>query len=176
MRVSAGRRALILTGGIIGCLLLESTCLNRVSFWGVRPDFVLMIVGSVGLASGWGKGLLWGAAGGLLEDVFSGSLPGSHALAKSVTGFVLGLAEGQVFKENPLLPAVALFIGTVVEQVLFFLAAGAFGQVRWTFITALLRVVVPTALVNAVFAPLVFHYVAGLYEAPGFSRRERPRL
>ncbi|HHY92881.1 MAG TPA: rod shape-determining protein MreD [Firmicutes bacterium] len=176
MRLSSGRRALIVAGGMVALLLLQSTLLNRLTFWGVRPDLVLMVVGSVALVRGWGEGMLWGAAGGLLEDVFSSSLPGGHALAKCVTGFVLGLAEGQVFKENPLLPTLALFLGTMLEEVLFFLAAGAFGQISWAFLDAFSGVMIPTALVNACFAPFIYHYVAELYKQHGFGQRERSRL
>ncbi len=66
-----------------------------------------------------------GAIGGLLEDVVTGSLPGgSHAVAKSIIGFVLGLLEGKVFKENIFLPAITLFLASLAEGIIFFLASG----------------------------------------------------
>lgn len=173
MRPTAGKYAFIIFGGMLGSLFLQSTVLNGLTLWGVRPDLVLILVGSVALARGWGEGLLWGIVGGLLEDVFSGGLFGSHALAKSVTGFALGLMEGQVFKENPLLPAVALLLGTLVEEVLFFLTAGAFGQVCWTFLDALRQAIIPTAMLNTLIAPFIYWYVVRLGEQRAPGQRER---
>ncbi|MDI3538036.1 MAG: rod shape-determining protein MreD [Bacillota bacterium] len=173
MRLTAGKYALIIFGSMLGVLFLQSTLLNDLTFWGIRPDLVLILIGSIALNRGWGEGLLWGMVGGLLEDVFSSGLFGSHALAKTIIGFLLGLAEGQVFKENPLLPAVAILLGTFLEEVLFFLAAGAFGQVRWTFLTALRQVIIPTALINSVIAPFVYLYVVRLGEKRALGRRER---
>jgi rod shape-determining protein MreD len=175
MRVTPSKRVLIIAGAMLGVLLLQGTVINRFTFLGVRPDLVLVVVGSVALARGWAEGLVWGITGGLLEDILSGSLPGSRALAKGVTGFILGLVEGTVFKENPLLPAVALFAGTLVDEVLFFLAAGTFGQVKWTFVTALRRVMLPNALVTAAFAPFLYRYFAELFTAVRFTQRERSR-
>lgn len=169
MRTLMGKRPLtygpLLVGGsMVAFLLLESTLLYPLTIWGARPDLVMVVVGSVALLRGWQEGLLWGLLGGLLEDAFTGSLLGANALAKSVTGFILGLAEGHVFKENPLLPAVALLAGTVLEEGLFFLAAGAFGEVKWTFIAALTRVILPTAVATTLVAPFIYHYLARLFQ------------
>lgn len=170
----SGKRCLILAGSMLGVLVLQSTLFYNLRLFGVRPDLILAIVGSIALMRGWTKGLAWGVLGGLLEDFITGSLPGSHALAKSITGFTLGLLEGKVFKENVLLPAVALFAGSLAEGIIFFLASGVFGQVKWTFIIAFRTVILPTATITALLAPIVYRFCERLYESPRFGERGRP--
>ena len=169
----SGKRFLMIAGSMLGMLVLQSTLFYNLRIFGTRPDLILAVVGSIALLRGWAQGLLWGVLGGLLEDLITGSLPGSHALAKSITGFILGLLEGKVFKENPLLPAVALFVGSLIEGIIFFMAAGAFGHIKWNFITALRRTVWPSAVVTAVFAPVVYRLCEHLYEPPRFGQRGR---
>lgn len=169
----SGRRFLIVAGGMGGMLVLQSTLFYKIKLFGVRPDLILATVGSIALLRGWSQGLFWGTIGGLLEDVVTGSLPGSHAVAKSIIGFVLGLLEGKVFKENIFLPAITLFLASLAEGIIFFLASGFFGEMRWSFVVALRTVVFPTAVVTALFAPIVYRLCELLYEPPRFGQRGR---
>ncbi|MGI6129952.1 MAG: rod shape-determining protein MreD [bacterium] len=165
----SGKRLTIIVGSMIIILVLQSTLFHGFRLLGARPDLVLAIVGSIALLRGWTEGLLWGIIGGLLQDVMTGSLPGSHALAKGIAGFTLGLLEGKVFRENTLLPAVVIFIGALIEGIVFFLAAGAFGQTKWRFVFAFRIAVLPSAIVTATFAPLIYHLYKRLYDPPRFG-------
>ncbi|NMA55399.1 MAG: rod shape-determining protein MreD [Firmicutes bacterium] len=167
----SGRRFLLILGIMIGILLVQSTLLYKFRPLGVRPDLILALVGSTALLNGWPQGLFWGAIGGLLEDLITGSLPGSHALAKSTTGFVLGLLEGKVFKENMFLPVGALFMACLAEGVIFFLISGLVGELRWGFVTAVRMVTFPAAVVTAFFAPAVYRLCEHIYEPPRFGQR-----
>ncbi|NLG85823.1 MAG: rod shape-determining protein MreD [Firmicutes bacterium] len=165
----SGKRLATVAGSMIGILLLQSTLLYNVRFFGARPDLVLAMVGSIALLRGWSEGLLWGVFGGLAQDFVTGSIPGSHALAKSIIGFTLGLLEGKVFRENAFLPSLALFIGALVEGIIFFLAAGVFGQIKWSFVFALRMAILPAAVATTIFAPLVYRLCNRIYDPPRFG-------
>ena len=165
----SGKRFIIIAGSMIGILVLQSTLFYDVRLLGARPDLVLAAVGSIALLRGWTEGLLWGVFGGLVQDFITGSLPGSHALAKSITGFTLGLLEGKVFRENALLPAVALFVSALAEGIIFFLAAGVFSQIKWSFVFAFRTAILPAAAATTIFAPLVYRLCERLYDPPRFG-------
>ncbi|HKM39439.1 MAG TPA: rod shape-determining protein MreD [bacterium] len=166
------RRFFLILGGLVAVLVLQGTFLYKLKLFGVRPDFILAAVGSIALLHGWPRGLLWGSVGGLLEDLMSGSLPGSHALAKSIVGFALGLLEGKVFKENIILPAIALFGAGLAEGVIFYLASGLFGEIEWAFVIVVRKVIFPTAVATALFSPAIYRICESIYKPSPYDRRQ----
>src|SRR5947209_13855108 len=49
--------------------------------------------------------------------------PGVNGLSKLVVGFASGLFERSIYIENPLLPAIATFVGTLLGEVLLVIFA-----------------------------------------------------
>jgi rod shape-determining protein MreD len=86
---------------------------------GIQPDFLLILVLFIALLEGSSAGLKAGLIIGLVEDIVVGRYFGIHILTKMLVGYLIGLAEPKIFKENYLVPVATVFIGTVLYESLF---------------------------------------------------------
>jgi len=150
---------------VLACLVLQSTFLASFAPYGLTPDLILILVVSIALVRGYWEGAVWGFLAGLGLDMISSGYLGFHALTKMVVGFFFGLAEEKVFKENLLLPAVALFLATLAHELLFFILAAFYRQLEVNFFSALRRIILPLSLYNAILAPFVYVRLLGWYQS-----------
>lgn len=102
---------------LIGTLIVQVTVLPLIAVGGVRPDLLLLVVVSSGLLLGREQGVGTGFFAGLLQDLASGNIFGVSVLSKTAAGYVSGMMERKVFKENVLLPVLAVLIATVLNSV-----------------------------------------------------------
>jgi rod shape-determining protein MreD len=126
---------------LMATLVIQATLLPLITVGGARPDLLLIVVVSAGLLLGREHGVGMGFFAGLLQDLASGNIFGVSILSKTVTGFVAGLMERKVFKENVLLPLLGVVVATVFNSVimlslLFFLG---------------FEVDIPAAVANTIF-------------------------
>lgn len=108
-------------------IFLQSTLFNHYSIKGSIPDVVLILVVFHALFFGEKRGTVYGILCGLFEDLYMGRFIGLNTLAKGLTGYLLGKAQGTVFKENLLVGIMAVLAGTLVNAAavaLFLLIAG----------------------------------------------------
>ncbi|MCL6591163.1 MAG: rod shape-determining protein MreD [Firmicutes bacterium] len=149
-------RWLILSIGLILSVAIQATWLHTLHLPGqVVPDLILVMTISYGLLKGPDQGFLFGFGGGFFMDLLSGGLIGVQALSKMATGFVAGLMEKNIFKDNLLVPALAVFIGTLfcdITNILLYMAFSA----KHHFFHTLLFYILPVALYNSVLAPVVY--------------------
>ncbi len=126
---------------VVLLLVLQATVLPLVAIGGVRPDLILIASISAGLLLGREHGVGLGFFGGLLQDLTSGNIFGLNILAKMAVGYLAGQMERKVFKENILLPLLAVMLGTGVHSVvaIFLLLTGGY------------KVDVPVELANALY-------------------------
>ena len=138
-------------------LILQATVLAELNLFGLslKPDLVLITAISYGLLKGpwYGAGL--GLAAGLTADLFSGGVLGIGALSRMIAGFLAGLLEKAIFKDNLLVPALSLLAGTVVAEAIFLLVHSA---LAWHFgsILYLIPRLLAISILNALIAPLVY--------------------
>jgi rod shape-determining protein MreD len=118
-------------------------------------------VAAVALYRGSEAGFILGVTGGLVFDAWRGQALGLFALGIGLTGYLLGIMERRLFKDNFFVPLAAGFTGTLIFQAVFLLV-GSFLGLCFALWPALNRVVLPEALYNAVLAPLVFRLTANL--------------
>lgn len=102
---------------ILGAIVLKSSYIF--SILGFQPDFLLFLLLFVALLEGPMVGLKTGFLIGLLEDLLIGRYFGIHILTRMLVGYLIGLAEPKIFKENYLVPVVILFVGTFIYESLF---------------------------------------------------------
>jgi len=141
--------------------LLQATVVPRLVIWGIFPDLPLLVVGNWSLLRGSREGLVWGFVAGLMVDLFSGAPFGAATASLMAVGFLAGFGEASVFR-NPFLPPVAIFLATVVYDLLFLLVVQVSGNtVEW--LPSLFRVIAPSALLNALLTPLVLGVMRMLY-------------
>lgn len=126
---------------LLATLVVQTTVLPLVAVGGARPDLLLLVVVSAGMLLGREHGVGMGFFAGLLQDLASGNIFGVSVLSKTATGYVAGLVERKVFKENVLLPLLAVIIATVFNSALMLVMLVILG----------FAVDIPTAVANTVF-------------------------
>ncbi len=139
-------------------LVLQATFFAEINLFGLGliPDLVLILVVSYAMLRGPWYGAILGLTAGLIADLFAGGPVGVGALAKTVVGFSAGLLEKAIFKDNLLVPFLALLAGTIINEAVFLAVAGTLG---WHFGTVLyfLPKLLLMAAYNAILAPLIYH-------------------
>lgn len=90
------RWALVLTVGLV----LQVTVVGDLQLLEVRPDLMLLVAVSAGVAAGPGRGAVVGFVAGLLLDLFLPGRLGVAALAAGVAGFVAGVAADAVIRPS----------------------------------------------------------------------------
>jgi len=150
-------RVIAITLVVIFSLVLQATIFAELAHVGLTivPDLVLIIAVSYGLLKGPWYGGIVGLTAGLLSDLYAGGLIGVGALNKMLSGFLAGLLEKTIFKDNLLIPAISLLVATVFHEFLFFLIGGALGWHFGAILSIIPRIFV-LALYNAALAPLVY--------------------
>ncbi|MBO8168776.1 MAG: rod shape-determining protein MreD [Thermoanaerobacteraceae bacterium] len=95
-------------------LVMESTVLESLKIFGVKPDLVLVWVVLLALVWGPRRGAVVGFLFGFVEDLFFAKYIGVNALVKMAVGFIIGLGEGRLVKENIIVPVIAVITGSLV--------------------------------------------------------------
>ncbi len=155
-------RALVYTGVVLVAALVQAAWLARVQVSGAALDPLLPFVVGMGILRGAESGAVAGVAAGLLQDLLSGggSL-GVNGLSKLVVGFASGLFERSIYIENPLLPAIATFAGTLLGEVLLIIVQLIVGLDVQPAPAALAKMIVQ-ALLNSAIAPLLFRGIRAI--------------
>ncbi len=152
-------RVLAYTGVVVILALVQVAWLARVQVWGAILDPLVPLIVGVGILKGAESGAVLGVGAGLLQDLLSGGGPlGVNGLSKLVVGFASGMFERSIYIENPLLPAIATFIGTLLGGVLLVIVAllVGLGVPPWPAIVA--RMILQ-AVLNSAIAPVLFRTI-----------------
>jgi rod shape-determining protein MreD len=149
--------------------ILQTTVVSHLTLWGVFADLPLLVVVGWSLLRGAREGVVWGFVGGLAVDLLSGAPFGAATLALTVVGFLSGLGEATVFRTHVALPLLTVFLATILYDLLFLLVVQISGQtVIWW--SSLFRIILPSAMLNALLTPIVFGVIRWLYAR--FGREE----
>ncbi len=166
---------------VFGALILESTLLDFIKFRGAKPDLLLVVVVFIALLGGSAPAAKMGFVLGLAEDIFAGKYLGLHALSKAAIGYLVGLGENKIYKENVLVPVLGVMSATIVYEIIFVNLArwgGANLQSEGFF-----QAVWPIAVYNGFVALLLYSRFSKAAESgwfkvtrtpPGVARRVRP--
>jgi len=149
--------------------ILQTTIVPGLAVWGVFANLPLLVVVSWSLLRGPREGAVWGFIAGLMVDLLSGAPFGAATLSLIIVGFLTGLGETAVFRTRIALPMVAMLLATIVYDLLFLLVVQISGQ-PVTWLDSVFRIVLPSAILNAVLTPIVFLTMRWLYTR--FGREE----
>jgi rod shape-determining protein MreD len=149
--------------------ILQTTIVPGLAVWGVFANLPLLVVVSWSLLRGPREGAVWGFIAGLMVDLLSGAPFGAATLSLITVGFLTGLGETTVFRARIALPMVAMFFATIVYELLFLLVVQISGQ-PVTWLDSVFRIVLPSAILNAVLTPIIFLTMRWLYAR--FGRKE----
>jgi rod shape-determining protein MreD len=154
---------------LIAALVLQAA-LAGLRIGGATPvNLVLVVVVYVALAFGPGPGLAAGTIGGLVQDTLAGGIVGIGGLAKTITGFLVGVLGAQFIVSQPL-PRFVMFVGaTLVHEVCF---VGLYALIEARAFRLSYSATLTQAVVNAMIGILAFQVVE---KGPQALQRRRAR-
>jgi rod shape-determining protein MreD len=142
--------------------VLQATVLHRVPIFGVTPDLVLLLTLSWALIGEWQGGIVWGLLGGLMLDLLSGGPLAATSLGLIIVAYLAGLTEGRFWRSHVLLPLSTVLVATIAFHTLLLITLAATGYpVAWG--PSLLRITLPTMLLNTLCMLPVYHAVRWLH-------------
>lgn len=149
--------------------IVQVTLVPLVTVSGFKVDLPLLMVVAWGLLSLPGEAAVWGFIAGIFLDLFSGLPFGLQTISLTSIGLLIGLAQTTTFRSNVIVPPAAVVASTFAYNVLMLAILNTLGwQIAWN--DYLLRVTLPTAVLNTVAFPLAYFPLQRLY------RRLRPQV
>ena len=136
-------------------VVLQSSLVDKLAIWGIKPDLPLLLTIDLALLYGWRRGALVGLSAGLWQDLLLGRYLGLDALALGLTGALVGLAEPRVWKENVLAVLFGCLSGTVFAYSVEFVILTILGR-PMDFLFAWKDAIAPAAIWNALLGPLLY--------------------
>ncbi len=135
-------------------IVLRDTVFNGLSVAGGKPDFVLILVVFFAIFRGSVQGGLMGAALGMMEDLMTGRFIGINALCKGLLGYLAGVSERNLYKNNFFVPIAAILAATFLNALLYFLFSVLIGSN--VGLEKLLLSSIPDAIYNMCFSPVFY--------------------
>lgn len=146
---------------LLGAVVLQVTVAPYLAVFGVKPNFLFLVVVTLALAEGPVAGSAAGFVGGLLTDLLGTSAVGPYALVLCVVGYVAGMLQANMFAEGWLLPVSVVAVASVTTEVSYGVILLVL-DASTPFWAAFGRIMLPVALYNTVLAVLVYPWLARL--------------
>lgn len=141
---------------VVLALALQSTLLTEVTFLGVLPQLVLVVVVCLAYLDGERVGVVMGFCGGLMTDLLlPGSIVGLTALVYTLIGFGVGAFRHYLPSDSVWTPVWVVALSSVVAEGGYALLAIVLGQ-RWVSLTFTAKVAGLVVLYNTLLTPFVF--------------------
>jgi rod shape-determining protein MreD len=141
----------------LASLLFQTTVLARIRFFGVMPDFILLVAVAGGITAGPTRGATLGFASGMLIDLFLPTPLGLSALVFTLVGYGVGVANTGVLRSAWYIPVLTAAGASVAGVVLYALIGSVLGEQMITGHLVTIAAVVGVS--NAVLAPLGVRFV-----------------
>lgn len=152
------RRYIIAFFIIIICFILQTTVFQWISFGGIVPNILLIIVICYGLMQGEYAGIFVGFISGLLIDIFFAPFIGLDAFIYMVIGYLCGKFHRLFVPEDVKLPLIMVTLGDLLYSftyyVFMFLLRGRF-NLSFYFGKIILPELVYTLLISLGVYPLL---------------------
>lgn len=148
--------------------LVQSVVLPQAVPISARPHFVVLLVVAVCLAESLYAAVIWGFMGGLMLDLMSGpAFPiGTNALILVLIALIASLGQADPFHNLLLVPLFTAFACTIFYHILMMGLSAALGH-QVAFIDNILRVALPSAILNAILLPVAYSAMLWLSERAG---------
>ena len=135
-------------------IVLRDTVFNGLSVAGGKPDFVLILVVFFAIFRGSVQGGLMGVALGLLEDLMTGRFIGINAICKGLLGYLVGVSDRNLYKNNFFVPIAAILVATFLNTVFYYLFSVLIGG--HVGLEKLILSTIPDAVYNMCFSPVFY--------------------
>lgn len=155
-------------------VIFESTLFQYTRINGIKPDFSIMILVAYAILRGSSFGAFIGLGIGLLIDIMYARVIGINAFSYMVTGYIIGQAHENVFKDSAIPPFIFNFAAIIIFQHSFLLLSyfsNNFPSIGSSYVYMLLQVILPQALYNAVVGTIVYRFIYKLDKTSFMDRR-----
>lgn len=146
---------------LLGAFVVQLMFAPHIAVFGVVPNFPLLVVITLAFLQGASAGATAGFVAGLLLDLIGTGPVGAWAFVLTLVGYGAGLLRSSLFAEGWHAPAVIAFVAALIGDTLYLVLLTVLG-VGPSFGQALLTVVIPRALYNAVLLVLAYPWLARL--------------
>ncbi|MEW5899115.1 MAG: rod shape-determining protein MreD [Bacillota bacterium] len=154
-------RAAVL-GVFMLAVFIQNTVLDSLQLFGIKPDLVFVLVIFSALLRGQKEGAFWGFVAGFLMDIAAGSYFGLNALALLAAGYLAGIMQTALYKDNPFVVALVTLLVSFLTGLIYYLLFLYLG----VFISpgmALGRITLFGAVYNALVALLLYRWFFRTY-------------
>ncbi len=148
-------KILILVGCLSALVFIQTTVMEQFKIAGIKPDLFLVVVIVVTLLRGFYNGALFCIILGMTHDIISARFIGVHTLLCLLISLLVGLIHRRVYKENLFVLLVLTFSSTVIYEILYYFLVFVI-QIDGDFKYALLNIILPESIYNAISSILVF--------------------
>lgn len=135
--------------------IIQIVWLPHIPIFGYKPELALTLVVAWAMLAPAGEAAVWGFIVGVFLDLASGWPFGVHTLALTLLGWVMGWVQTTFFRGNLLAPPLVMVAATVVYH-LVLLGILALFNTRIEWFAYLVRVTLPTSILNALVLPMIF--------------------
>lgn len=158
---------------VILAFLLQTTVAPHLTFIGVQPDIILIVVIVIALLRGPVIGSVCGFAGGMLKDLVLLQTLGLDALSKTLVGYFAGrFSEDGNF--SIFVGMMSVFLGSFFAEMIRLTLSYLLGLGELGFVHSLTASILPFCIYNTLIFPLVFIFTERLLgvepEFPGIQR------
>ena len=151
------------------CLVLQTTLVRTITIWGIAPDLLIVVLFWLAVRTGVLPGVYAGFLLGLGQDLYTPAALGQNALAKTVTGFFMGLFNERVMRTDPIIKIVIFMVSCLLHDMIFtIITIAKIHGSPLILLTELFMRMLPRAIYSALFVALVF--VWDYYIAPTLRR------
>lgn len=155
---------------IILNLILQSTVFQWIKIYGVVPNTSLILVISFAIYNGKNKGAAIGFFVGILQDVVFGRTIGLNAFVFMIIGYLVGLMDQKIFKENLIIPFILTAFATVFYETINMLLVFLLGY-RIELFNVIKKMLITEVIYNSILSPIIYFYVSKLFKSRLMRKR-----
>jgi rod shape-determining protein MreD len=145
----------------LGGVAIQATLIPVITIFGVEPDIPQIILFFFALTYGITPAIFTGFLLGLLQDIYSPSLVGQNALAKTITGFFMGIFNQRVMRTDPLIKLFILFLAFTLHDCVIWLVEIVKHDVTFTAMwSSMLRQSLPRSFYSMVIVACIYLWQA----------------
>ena len=149
---------------ILFIVLVQSTILEYVKIYNIKPNLLIIFVICVAFLRGSTEGTIIGFFAGLLQDMLFGTMLGFYALLGMYLGLIVGMVNKRLYRENLLIIVFFTFVSTIIYETCVFIFTSLniviSGQVSLLFPFG--KVILPEAIYNSLISVFVYIFVIKL--------------
>jgi rod shape-determining protein MreD len=142
-------------GVFFGAFILQTTLVPSLAIFGVKPDLLMLALFMVAIKTGVMPAIFIGFLIGLSQDLYSPSILGQSALAKTLAGFFASLFNDKVMRLDPVLLGIILVLTFFVNDLaLYAVQVVKSGGNLGTVAKEIFGPTLPRALYTLIFAAI----------------------